>query len=88
LRDVLQPFPLSKSAENLNLDPGFKVKCYKDNKSEETLIVDEEKTFFDHALAELDAYVDEHGYIHYEINSRKLNFREEGFLPKRWYKSL
>ena len=82
LRDVLQPFPLSKSAENLNLDPGFKVKCYKENKSEENLIVDEEKTFFEHALAELDAYVDENGYIHYEINSRKLNFREEGVLPK------
>ena len=88
LKDVLQPFPLSKQSNSFKIDPGFKVKCYKDTISDENLIIDEEKTFFDHALAELDAYVDRDGKVYYKITSNKLNFEETGKLIEKSYEYL
>jgi len=80
LRDILQPFPLSKKAESTNLDPGFRVACYRNKVLDENLIIDETKSFFEHALAEIDALIDDSGVVYYSISSKKLNYKE-GQIP-------
>lgn len=76
ITDLLQPFPLSSKFEESKNDPGFKVTFYKD----QIAIIDETTTFFQHALAEIEAYVDENGHGYYSFNSTKLKIQEEVYL--------
>lgn len=76
ISELLQPFPLSDRLEQSNNDLGFKVNIYKDS----NLIIDEESAFFQHALAQIEAYVDEEGHGFYSFFSEKLNIPEEIFL--------
>lgn len=76
ISELLQPFPLSDRLEQGQNDPGFKVNIYKDS----NLIIDEESAFFQHALAQIEAYVDEEGHGFYSFNSERLNIPEEVFL--------
>lgn len=76
ITDLLQPFPLSERFEESTNDPGFKVTFYRDN----TKVVDEETAFFQHALAEIEAYVDEQGQGYYSFKSEKLSIPEEVYL--------
>lgn len=76
ISDLLQPFPLSDRFEESENDPGFKVSIYKDGE----IIVDEESAFFQHALAEIEAYVDEDGQGYYSFKSDKLSIPEEVYL--------
>lgn len=76
ISDLLQPFPLSERFESSENDPGFKVSIYKDGE----IIVDEESAFFQHALAEIEAYVDEDGQGYYSFKSNKLSIPEEVYL--------
>jgi signal transduction histidine kinase len=71
--DLLQPFPLSDRFEKSKNDPGFKVSFYRDN----SIIIDEESAFFQHSLAEIEAYVDENGQGYYSFRSKKLGIPEE-----------
>jgi signal transduction histidine kinase len=76
ITDLLQPFPLSDRFVESTNDPGFKATFYRDNK----VIVDEDSAFFQHALAEIEAYVDEEGQGYYSFKSDKLSIPEEVFL--------
>jgi len=77
LRDILQPFPLSKRKEGSKKDPGFKVLCYKEVNGDRELIIDETKSFYEHALAVIEAFVDENGVAYYTLESKKLNLKED-----------
>ena len=77
LRDILQPFPLSKREEGSKDDPGFKVLCYKEVNGHRELIIDETKSFYEHALAVIEAFVDKNGVAHYTVESKKLNLKED-----------
>lgn len=76
ISDLLQPFPLSERFEESINDPGFKVSIFKDGK----LIIDEESAFFQHSLAEIEAYVDDEGQGFYSFKSQKLSILEEVYL--------
>lgn len=76
ISDLLQPFPLSNRFEKSKNDPGFKATFYRNG----NIIVDEESAFFQHALAEIEAYVDEHGQGYYSFKSKKLSIPEEVYL--------
>ncbi|WP_296621551.1 ATP-binding protein [Marivirga sp.] len=79
ITDLLQPFPLSERFEKSKNDPGFKVTFYRNN----SVIVDEESAFFQHALAEIEAYVDDQGQGYYSFKSDKLAIPEEVYLIGR-----
>lgn len=85
--EVLQPFPLEKfkkktvkqseqPAQRL-ADPGFQVTLVAQNGTEETLVADQEKTVFAHALAVIEGYVDDRGEGVWSILSRPLSIKEE-----------
>ena len=76
ISDLLQPFPLSDRFEKSESDPGFKATFYRNN----NVIIDEESAFFQHALAEIEAYVDEKGQGYYSFKSKKLSIPEEVYL--------
>ncbi len=76
ISDLLQPFPLSGRFEQSENDPGFKVTMYQDG----NVIIDEESAFFQHALAEIEGYVDEDGQGYYSFKSSKLSIPEEVYL--------
>ena len=76
ITDLLQPFPLSERLEISENDPGFKAAFYKDG----DVIIDEESGFFQHSLAEIEAYVDEEGQGYYSFHSKKLGVKEEVYL--------
>lgn len=76
ISDLLQPFPLSDNFEKSKDDPGFKVTFYRNA----NIIIDEESAFFQHALAEVEAYVDEDGQGYYSFKSEKLSIPEEVYL--------
>ncbi|WP_298539963.1 ATP-binding protein [uncultured Aquimarina sp.] len=76
ISDLLQPFPLSHRFEKSKNDPGFKVAFYRNG----NIVIDEESAFFQHALAEIEAYVDEHGQGYYSFKSKKLSIPEEVYL--------
>ena len=76
ISDLLQPFPLSDRLEISQNDPGFKVTFFRNG----SIIVDENSAFFQHALAEIEAYVDEDGQGYYSFQSKKLSIPEEVYL--------
>lgn len=76
ISDLLQPFPLSDRFEKSKNDPGFKAIFYRNG----NVIIDEESAFFQHALAEIEAYVDENGQGFYSFKSEKLSIPEEVYL--------
>jgi len=76
ISDLLQPFPLSDRFEKSKSDPGFKATFYRDG----NIVIDEESAFFQHALAEIEAYVDEKGQGYYSFKSKKLSIPEEVYL--------
>lgn len=70
--DVIQPFPLSKIKESVNqemIDPGFAIRCLKDGHK----VVDKQSMFYEHALAEIEGYVDEKGHAYWMIKNRKVD---------------
>ncbi|MFT7158198.1 MAG: signal transduction histidine kinase [Parvicella sp.] len=71
--ELLQPFPLStRLTEGIN-DPGFTISIFRNDE----LIIDEQSEIFKHALAEIDAYVDQDGQGYYGYKSNKLGISEE-----------
>ena len=81
--DLLQPFPLSNETDDNSLDPGFKVYCYReDDDFEKEEVVNENIALYKHALAEIDAYVNEDGFACYSFKSDKLNVEENNIILK------
>ncbi|WP_340152679.1 ATP-binding protein [uncultured Marivirga sp.] len=81
---IIQPFPLSEEKINGNkkqidfLDPGFKT-IFKKIESDKTLVIaDESKMIYDHAVAEIEGWIDEKGLGVYSITSNKLDIEEYG----------
>lgn len=70
--DVIQPFPLSKIKDEINdeiIDPGFAIQCSKDGNE----IASHESMFYQHALAEIDGFVNERGDAFWTINKSKVD---------------
>ena len=90
--EILQPFPISKPKKGsmLSNDLGFKLKCMVVNNGKKSIIANEETMFFKHALAEIDGYVDNEGYMYLSIKSKQLEYKEENILlnPNEPFESL
>ena len=80
--ETIQPFPISKTKKDSKApnDPGFKLKCVEVYEGKKYTIADEETIFFEHALAEITAKVDNEGYIYLSIKSKKLNYEEKDII--------
>ena len=74
--DLLQPFPLAKDNQKQRTDPGFKVKLVLEVEGKFKVIADEETEIFQHALAEVEGYVDSKGQGYWSIKSEKLEVDE------------
>ena len=73
--DLLIPEPLSRERvewDNGREDPGFRASFYRDRVSENTIIVDEDTAFYDHALAVIEGYIDAEGQGYWRFSSNKL----------------
>ena len=73
--DLLIPEPLSRERvewDRGRQDPGFKASFYRDRVSENTIIVDENTAFYDHALAVIEGYIDDEGQGFWRFSSDKL----------------
>jgi signal transduction histidine kinase len=79
---IIQPFPLSEQEEINNkgetIDPGFKTIFKKINKDKSIIIADESTMIYDHALAEIDGWIDKNGLGIYSVNSKQLKIDEYG----------
>ena len=75
---IMQPFPLSKQKEESNaekeeiVDTGFKTIFKKIDNDKSIIIADESSMIYDHALAEIDGWIDETGIGIYTVKSNKL----------------
>jgi len=80
--ETIQPFPISKTKKDSKApnDPGFKLKCVEVYEGKKYTIADEETIFFEHALSEITAKVDNEGYIYLSIKSKKLNYEENKII--------
>jgi signal transduction histidine kinase len=79
IADLLQPFPLSKTLEKLDVDPGFKSTFYRGDGAEAIEVVDERTAFYGHALAEIEGYVDDFGKGYWNVKSDKVQLNEEHY---------
>lgn len=86
---IIQPFPLSKLIEENDndseeiekkelIDPGFKTIFKKVEGSKEVIIADESLMIYDHALAEIEGWIDKNGLGIYNIKSERLDIDETG----------
>ena len=70
--DVIQPFPLSRikteKGDNI-IDPGFSIHCSKDGVE----IASQKSMFYQHALAEIEGFVDKDGEAFWSINESKVD---------------
>jgi signal transduction histidine kinase len=90
--ETIQPFPISKSKKDSKApnDLGFKLKCIEINNGKKFIIANEKTMFFEHALAEINGYVDNDGYMYLSLKSKKLDYKENKVLlnSKQHFKSL
>ena len=81
---IIQPFPLSlQNKEDETeykeiIDPGFKTIFRKRDNDKSIIIADESKMIYDHALAEIEGWIDDNGLGIYSISSEKLDIEELG----------
>lgn len=80
---IIQPFPLSEQKENITneediIDPGFKTVFKKIENDRSIIIADESKMIYDHALAEIEGWIDNNGLGIYSVISDKLGIEEYG----------
>jgi len=79
---IIQPFPLSKEEENDPeteiIDPGFKTVFKKLDNDKSIIIADESRMVYDHALAEIEGWIDDKGLGIYSIISKQLDIDEYG----------
>lgn len=80
--DLLIPEPLSRERmewDRSRHDPGFKVSFYRDRVSDNTIIVDEDTAFYDHALAVIEGYIDTEGQGFWRFSSNKLGVAKSAY---------
>jgi len=77
IADLIQPFPLSKASQKSQIDPGFDTKMYRVSNGEQEVVASVEKMIYEHALAEVDAYVDHLGRGFWSIKSAHFGIKEE-----------
>lgn len=80
---IIQPFPLSEQEGNITdeediIDPGFKTVFKKIENDKSIIIADESKMIYDHALAEIEGWIDTNGLGIYSVVSEKLDIDEYG----------
>ncbi|TDN80369.1 histidine kinase [Salegentibacter sp. 24] len=81
---IIQPFPLSEEKVDENkeqdeiLDPGFKTIFKKLEGEKSILIADESKMIYDHAIAEIEGWIDDNGLGIYSVISKKLDIEVMG----------
>ncbi len=78
---IIQPFPLSEKEETITknaIDPGFKTVFKKLENDKSIVIANEAKMIYDHALAEIEGWIDDNGIGKYSISSDKLDIEENG----------
>lgn len=81
---IIQPFPLSEEkvddnkAQDEILDPGFKTIFKKIEGDKAIVIANESKMIYDHALAEIEGWIDDNGLGIYSVISKKLDLNEYG----------
>lgn len=80
---IIQPFPLSdEKVDNKKqgevVDPGFKTVFKKIEGGKLITIADENKMIYDHAVAEIEGWIDDKGLGIYSVISKKLNIEEYG----------
>jgi signal transduction histidine kinase len=75
--DLVQPFPLSKESESGEIDPGFKVRVFREGEEDYEAVAGEEQLVRENALAEIEARVDENGYASWTVESSRLEIEEE-----------
>ena len=75
--ELLQPFPLSKRRKPLPgsapQDPGFAPTFMKESEDGLVTVSDDQTTYFDHALAVVEGFVDEKGRGFWSLKSKRLN---------------
>lgn len=82
--NIIQPFALSDIVDvpndlDLPIDPGFKAIFYnQENTKRPEIIADREIMVYDHAVAEIEGYIDESGVGTYIVDSKKLDIDEIG----------
>lgn len=88
--EIIQPFPLSKTGHNIKNDPGFKLICKSKEYGEIYNVANDTTMFFEHALATIDGYIDDDGYMFLTIKSKKLKYTEKDILlnPDKPYKDI
>lgn len=77
IADLIQPFPLSNAAQTSQIDPGFDTKMYRVSNGKPEVVASVEKMIYEHALAEIDAYVDHLGQGFWSIKSAHFGINEE-----------
>lgn len=75
--DLVQPFPLSKESESGKIDPGFKVRVFREGEEDYEAVAGEEQLVRENALAEIEARVDENGFASWTVESSRLEIEEE-----------
>lgn len=80
--NIIQPFSLSDVTDKTDdeaSDPGFKAIFYKqDDTKKPEVVADREVMIYDHAIAEIEGYVDESGIGTFTVDSKKLGISEIG----------
>ncbi|MBI1921147.1 MAG: sensor histidine kinase [Geobacter sp.] len=69
--DLLQPFPLEKALKDDINDPGFKAAFYRQVGDDIVAIADETTTFFEHALAVIDGWIDSNGHGYWSVQCKR-----------------
>jgi hypothetical protein len=84
--DVIQPSPLSKKEKRKDgeiVDPGFEILCKKDGNE----IANHQSMFYQHALAEIEGFVDEKGNGYWMINNSKVDaITDKPIIYLKFYK--
>ena len=82
--NLLQPEPLSDERilwDKERKDPGFKASFYRNRISPESVIIDDDEAFFNHALATIEGYIDDSGHGYWKTTSTKVNIPTEAYRP-------
>lgn len=84
LAELLQPFPLSGQLSKSENDPGFKVDIYQqDSFGLPHVILNEQRAYYDHALAIIEGHVDDKGVGFWTVESNRLGIvKDEQALSK------
>ena len=78
LAELLQPYPLSTQLAQSEDDPGFRVDIQQqDAQGNHKLVVNEQRAYFDQALAVIEGYVDDEGVGFWAIESQSLGIAQE-----------